>query len=508
VIDTLYLEHYCMHIDAFINGRSTPGEGGGPVARRSPIDGVTVVGTVASVSPEQVREAIGAAEEAQRDWALVPVSERVERVRTAIADAIADGGHDGLLIAAEMGKPAREADGEFAFAQRYADFCAPRAVEACAEQLVDDEEGTLLRLAEPMGVVAAITPWNAPVILAALKIIPALMTGNAVVLKPSPLAPLAVSAFVADIAARLPAGLLNVLGGGPDVGEALVSDPRIALVSFTGGPATARAIGAAAARTITPTVMELGGNDAAILLDDADWGPELAERIVFGAFLTSGQVCMAIKRVLVPRDRHDAFVAELVAAAARVLRVGDPRSDGVTMGPVVDAAARTRLEALIASSRAAGGMVHELGEVDADLPEGGHWLRPVLVSGLGDDHELVREEQFGPVLPILAYDDLDEAVRRANGVDHGLASSVWSVDEHRAMQVARRLRAGFTFINCANRAGVSLRAPMGGRGISGHGREFGDLGIAEYLQSHSVNYPRTARPGSIMVANRYPVAAS
>lgn len=497
-----------MHIDAFIDGRATPGLGGEPFRRISPIDGRTVVGSVASVSVEQVGEAIAAAGRALCAWALTAASERVERVRAAIEDALADGGHDGDLIAAEMGKPAREADGEFAFARAFAAHCAPLAIEACAEVRIEDEEGTLVRLAKPRGVVAAITPWNAPVILAALKIIPALMTGNTVVLKPSPLAPLAVSSFVADVAARLPAGVLNVVNGGPEVGAALVSDPRIDLVSFTGGPATARAIGAAAARTITPTVMELGGNDAAVLLDDADWGDELAERIVFGAFLTSGQVCMAIKRVLVPRARHEDFVAGLIAAAERVLRIGDPRAEGVTMGPVISDDARVRLEELVASARRAGGTVHPIGVVDDALPDAGHWLRPSIVTGLDDDHELVREEQFGPVLPVLAYDTLDEAVARANGVEHGLASSVWSVDEDRAIEVARRLRAGFTFINCANRAGVSMRAPMGGLGISGHGREFGDLGIAEYLQSHSVNYPRTARPGLRMTANRYPVASA
>ncbi len=497
-----------MHIDAFIDGRATPGLGGAPHARISPIDGRSVVGTAASVSVAQVGEAVAAAMRAQRRWRSVPVADRVAIVRAAIDDALDDGGHDGLLIAREMGKPAAEADGEFAFARRFAAYCGPQAESACAETRVEDDEGVLLRVPEPMGVVAAITPWNAPVILAALKVIPALMTGNAVVLKPSPLAPLAVTRFVADVAARLPAGVLNVVNGGPEVGEALVADGRVDLISFTGGPVTARAIGSSAARTITPTVMELGGNDAAVLLDDADWGPELAERIVFGAFLTSGQVCMAIKRVLVPRERHDAFVDELVAAAARVLRIGDPTQDGVTMGPVIDDGARRRLEALVTSARRAGGAVHELGSMDDDLPADGHWMRPVLVTGLGDDHELVREEQFGPVLPVLAYDDLDEAVARANGVEHGLASSVWSIDEEAALDVARRLRAGFTFINCANRAGVSLRAPMGGRGISGHGREFGDLGLAEYLQNHSVNYPSTARPGRRMTANRYPVASA
>lgn len=497
-------DHGHMHLDSFINGRRI----GSPAAIDviSPIDGYTVVGSVAMASADQVRDALSAARDAGASWAQVPATDRARQLIDAIEDAAAIPDHSGQLIASEMGKPAQDADGEFQFARRLAAFCAANIEAICADQVIDDDEGTLLRIVEPMGVVAAITPWNAPVILAALKVIPALMTGNTMVLKPSPLAPLAVTAFYSAIAARLPDGVLNLVNGQGETGSALVESADVDLISFTGGPAAARAIGAAASRTIRPTVMELGGNDAAILLDDADWGPELAERVVFGAMLTSGQVCMAIKRVYVPRERHDQFVVDLVAAAERVLRIGDPRLEGVTMGPVISAEARTRLEALRQRSVDAGGTVTELGSLDESVTPGGHWVRPTIVTGLSDADELVREEQFGPILPILAYDTVDEAIERANGVEHGLASSVWSVDIPRAQAVARRLRAGFTFINCANRAGVSLRAPMGGRGVSGHGREFGDLGLSEYVQSHSINYPATARVGAAMAANRYPGA--
>jgi acyl-CoA reductase-like NAD-dependent aldehyde dehydrogenase len=495
-----------MDLESFINGRAVPAPDGARLTCLSPIDGARV-GSVASVSVEQVGDAIAAARAAQDAWAKVPVSNRVTQVQTAIAAVIAEGAQTGWLIASEMGKPAGEAEGEFAFAERFAKFCGEQAEAVCAEHRIVDDEGTLVRVAEPMGVIAAITPWNAPVILAALKIIPALMTGNTVVLKPSPLAPLAVTGFLSDVASRLPDGVLNLVNGGPAAGDALVSDPRVDMISFTGGPATARAIGAAAARTIRPTVMELGGNDAAILLDDADWGEELAERIIFGAFLTSGQVCMAIKRVFVPRSHLDDFIEELIRAAQRVLRVGDPRSEGVTMGPVIGRDALERLERLAESSRRAGGTVIDIGSIDDGLNPNGHWMRPKLVTGLDDAHQLVREEQFGPILPILAYDTVDEAIERANSVEHGLASSVWSTDIEHAHAVARKLRAGFTFINCANRAGVSLRAPMGGRGLSGHGREFGDLGLSEYVQNHSINYPSAAHPGSSMVANRYPVSS-
>lgn len=497
-----------LHLDSFIDGALVPGDAGAAIARISPIDGVTVVGEVADASAEHARRAISAATAAGGAWAAVTPAERARRVQEAIAAARAIGPHDGALIAAELGKPAGEADGEYRFAAAFAAYCATQVEEACADIVVEDAEGLLLRVKEPYGVIAAITPWNAPVILAALKFVPALLTGNTMVLKPSPLAPLAVTSFVSAVAAQLPAGVLNVINGGPAAGEALVTDPRVDMVSFTGGPATARVIGAAAAANIRPTVMELGGNDAAVVLEDADFGHDLYERIVFGAFLTSGQVCMAIKRVYVPRTRHDEFVREVIAAAARVLRIGDPQDAETTMGPVVSAEQHARITALVADASASGGVVHEIGVVAPGLPEGGYWLRPTIVTGLTDDHELVREEQFGPTLPILAYDTEEEAIARANGVEHALASSVWSRDVDHAHAVARRLRAGYTFVNCHNRSGISLRAPLGGRGISGHGREFGPLGLEEYLQNHSINYPNGARPGAVLNANHYPTAAA
>ncbi|MFP7760190.1 aldehyde dehydrogenase family protein [Marisediminicola sp. LYQ134] len=495
-----------MHIDSFIGGRAVAGVGGATIARVDPSDGVTVVGTVADASADHVSAAIGAARAAASEWAAVSALDRASLVRDAIGAAVDAGPHSGDLIASELGKPAHEAAGEFAFARALADYCAEHAVHVCADTTVDDAESLLVTVSEPFGVIAAITPWNAPVILAALKIVPALMTGNTLVLKPSPLAPLAVTSFVAAVAARLPAGVLNVVNGGADAGAALVGDSRVDLLTFTGGPSTARVIGAAAATLIRPTVMELGGNDAALVLDDAVFDDELYSRILVGAFLTSGQVCMAIKRVFVPAARHREFVDGLIETAARTVRVGDPHDPTTTMGPVVSGDQKARIAALVESARVAGGRVVELGSIDPTVDPGGFWMRPVLVLGLDDEHELVREEQFGPALPILTYESLDDAIARANSVEHALASSVWSTDTERATGVARRLRAGMTFINCHNRSGISLRAAFGGRGFSGHGREFGEAGMREYLQSHSINYPVAARPGHVLNASAYPVS--
>ncbi|MFB2581459.1 aldehyde dehydrogenase [Herbiconiux sp. P15] len=490
-------------VPLWIGGRADPGVA--VIRRENPSRPAEIVGEVAVGDARLTTLAIDAAHAAFGPWAAVPVEERTALVRSAIEAASATNPERSRLLARELGKVAVDALGELGFAGAFAGFAAPVAERLSADVVVEDDEGRLVVVQEPFGVIAAITPWNAPVILAALKVVPALMTGNTMVLKPSPLAPLAVTDFLSTVARGLPDGVLNIVNGGADVGETLVSDPRVAKITFTGGLATAQAIAASAARRVTPTVMELGGNDAAIFLRDAEYTESMYTRAVFGAFLTSGQVCMAIKRIFVPRERHDEFVAGFLAAASKVLRVGDPLDPLSTMGPVVSRDHQQRLNALIRSAEAAGGTLHEVGEwsVTADDVDG-YWVRPTLVTGLTDEHPLVKDEQFGPVVPVLAYDHEDEVVARANAVDQSLASSVWSTDDEHAYAVARRLDVGFTFLNCANRAGTSLRAPFGGRGLSGHGREFGELGMGEYLQTHSINHPNAIRSGAA-VGNAYPV---
>ncbi|MGN6325766.1 aldehyde dehydrogenase family protein [Pseudolysinimonas sp.] len=492
-----------LSLPLWIGGRAVAGTS--VITRENPARPTEIVGQVAAGDAALTAEAIGAAHAAAGPWAATPVSDRTRLVRDAIEAASAANPERARLLASELGKVVTDALGELGFAAALARYAAPLAERLCADVVVEDDEGRLVIVQEPFGVVAAITPWNAPVILASLKVVPALMTGNTMVLKPSPLAPLAVTEFLSAVAAGLPDGVLNIVNGGADVGEALVSDPRVAKVTFTGGLVTARSIASTAAKRVTPTVMELGGNDAAIFLRDAEYTEDMYIRAVFGAFLTSGQVCMATKRIFVPRERHDEFVAGFTAAAATALKVGDPLAAESTMGPVVTRDHQERLHALIASAEAAGGVLHRIGDVE--IPDAdGYWVHPAVVTGLADDHPLVADEQFGPVVPILAYDTEDEVIERANAVEQSLASSVWSTDEAHAQAVARRLDVGFTFLNCANRAGTSLRAPFGGRGLSGHGREFGEAGIAEYLQTHAINYPNAIRTGTAR-GNAYPVPA-
>ena len=264
---------------------------------------------------------------------------------------------------------------------------------------------------------------------------------------------------------------------------------------------------AGCAEQLTPAVLELGGNDAAVVLDDLTFSDDVMERMVFGALLTSGQVCMAAKRIYVPERRMDEFVERFVAAADRVLVCGDPLDPTVTIGPVVNAAAVQRIEGLLDDARSHGAQVIPLGRTTSDWERGDGWfVRPTLVAGASVDSSIVTEEQFGPTVPVLGYRDLDQAIRRANDTESGLGSSVWSDDTDRAFDVGRRLEAGMTFINCHNRAGMSLRVPFGGVKRSGFGREFGDEGIAEFTQIHALHLPAAIRDatGSGPSGNAYP----
>ncbi|QCX27622.1 aldehyde dehydrogenase family protein [Nocardioides jishulii] len=454
------------------------------------------VGTVEFATPAAVDRTVRRAALAQVEWAARPLEERVALVRQAADHVEKHLDEIAGLVARETGKVLGDSRGESAFAVAVLRHYANRAPELLREQGHDDERGRLVVRHRPFGVVGAITPWNAPIILAVLKVAPALVSGNTIVVKPSPLAPFGIQRFLELAAEVLPAGVVDVVQGDVETVTALVEHPGISRVAFTGGDTAGRAIASLAGRSLTPSVLELGGNDAAILLDDVALTDADAERLVMAAFATSGQVCMAIKRLYVHSSRLDEVVAQMRAAAERVLLVGDPLAPDATVGPVVNRASRERLEALVQSCREAGNQVIEIGGVaeGTDLDRG-HFVRPVLVLGADDSDVVVAQEQFGPVLPIQAFDEVDEVVVRANAGDLGLGASVWSADEERAFAVAARLEAGFTFVNTHNRTGMSLLAPFGGVKRSGWGREYGDEGLMEYVQPCVIHAPGAFREG-------------
>jgi len=466
------------------------------LARENPARTDECVGEVEVADAAAVDAAVRRARAAQRGWAGVPVAERARVLREAAdrlvpqQDAIAE------LMARETGKVLPDCGGEVAFAISVLRWAADTAERLLVDSEVDDDRGRLLLRHRPYGVVAAITPWNAPVVLAVLKVGPALATGNTVVVKPSPLAPFAVARFLGVLADRLPRGALHVVHGDAATSTALVGHPGVDRVAFTGGEAAGRAIGELAGRSLTPSLLELGGNDPAILLADAALDDAAMDRLVMAAFATSGQVCMAVKRLYVHTSRYDEVVDAFRTAADRVLRWGDPLHAGVSMGPVVSAAAACRVRDLVDRAAGRGAEVHEIGRRDdATDPDRGHYLAPSLVLGAGDGEPLVAEEQFGPVLPLLRFRTEEEVLARANAGELGLGASVWSADEDHAFDLARRLDCGFAFVNTHNRTGLALRAPFGGVKRSGWGREYGDEGVLEHVQTCVVHAPGAFRPG-------------
>jgi len=295
----------------------------------------------------------------------------------------------------------------------------------------------------------------------------------------------------AFLAAALPPGVVNVLSGpGSELAQALVTHPGIDLISLTGGVATGRAVMAAAAPRLTPVLLELGGNDAAIIAPDITVSDELVERLVTATYTTGGQVCMAIKRLYAPTERVGELAEAVLARCEREV-IGDGLAAEVTLGPLHTAAGRNRVTALVGDAEAHGAKVRTGGRIrEADADAGGYFVLPTVVTDLAPDSALATEEQFGPVLPIFGYRDLDEAVTAANATDFGLTASIWTGDDALADRVAAQLVAGTVSVNCHGMAAQDPRLPFGGVGQSGLGRELGADGIRAFTQPRAfVRHP-------------------
>ncbi|HET6299902.1 aldehyde dehydrogenase family protein [Microbacterium sp.] len=450
-----------------------------------------VVGEVAVASPEDIDRVVREADAAAAAWARQGPDARAEALLAAARDF--DAVDDALaeLLTRENGSVLAVSQREVSLVPHLLRMAVDLGLEALAQPVV--EEATVSLRRRPYGVVACIVPWNAPVVLALQKVGPALIAGNTVIVKPSPNAPLAVTRILQRIAAHLPEGVLSVVNGGGEVGSALVAHPAVRKVSFTGGEAVARQIMALAAESFTRVHFELGGNDPAIVLDDADV-EGAAEAIVSHAFRRSGQVCYAIKRVYVPRRLLDDFSDAAFAAMDRFV-VGHGLDPDATMGPVNNEGQFERVRRLHDGLRARGARVETGGvRLDPGGWERGWYVQPSLVRDADPHDEIVMAEQFGPILPIVAYDDETDAVAHANGTEYGLCSSIWSADLDRAREVAERLEAGITFVNEHALSPAGRRAlPFGGVKRSGVGWEGASAGIDEYLQFHGIQVAEAAR---------------
>ena len=442
---------------------------------RDPASGAPV-GRAAVASPAQADAAVAVAVRGARAWAEEP--DRPGMMRAA-AEAI-EAGAEGLasLLTREQGKPLAEARTEVGRAALWLRHYAAADIGATA--IVDDDSRRIEVVRRPIGPVLAITPSNFPLSLLAWKLAPALAAGNPVLIKPSPLTPLSTQRLGELLAPLFPPGVIAVLAGDAALGRQLITHPQVAKIAFTGSTATGRAIMADAGPALKRMTLELGGNDAAIVLDDAD--PDaIADRLYRSAFTNCGQVCIAVKRLFVP----DALMAPLVAglaARAEAANVGHGLEPSSVMGPINNARQFAYIEALVEGARRSGATVAAGGRRGES---GGYFYRPTVVTGIDPNDPLVVEEQFGPALPVIAYGDIDHALAMAESGPYGLGASIWTADPIRARSIASRLNVGTVWINHHMEARPD--APFGGAKASGLGYENGTRVLDEYSQLQVVN---------------------
>ncbi|HVW81854.1 MAG TPA: aldehyde dehydrogenase family protein [Mycobacteriales bacterium] len=447
-----------------------------------------VVGRAPAADSAELDGAVAAARRAAAQWSLLPVAERLAAVVAATEAAAAHAAEADLATTytREHGKVRSEAEFEFLTAPALAQVLGMMAEDALAAELIEPPAPYPRLQREPYGVAALIIPFNWPVSVTMMKLTSALVAGNTAVVKVPPTVPLATLEFGAVLAAKLPPGVVNLLSGpGADMSRALVAHRGIDVISLTGGVATGRAVMAAAAERLTPVLLELGGNDAAIIAPDLALSEALADQLYAATYTTAGQVCMAVKRLYCPRERVGELADALVARCEREV-VGDGLAPETTLGPMHTAAGRDRVAAMIAEAKAAGATVRTGGRLrDEDAESGGYFVLPTVVTGVPPEASIVADEQFGPVLPILGYDDIGEAVAAANATEFGLTASVWSGDDELADRIASRLVAGSVSINAHGMAAQDPRLPFGGVGISGIGRELGADGLRAFTRPRS-----------------------
>lgn len=428
--------------------------------------------TVARASEAQMLQAIAAARAAQPGWAARPIGER-QAALVRLADAVHDNADDlARTLVMEQGKPLAEAEAEVGYAEI---FLRHFAAQSLAPETLQDDEAYRIELHyRPLGVVAGITPWNFPLLIGLYKLAPAVLLGNSFIWKPAPTTPVTALMTARLAAAIFPAGVVNVVIDQNELGALLAGHPDIAKISFTGSTPTGRKVMEAAASTLKRLTLELGGNDAGIVLPDADV-KKTAERVAGSAFFNAGQVCIALKRLYVHRSIYDEMCTAL-AEVAEDYAVGDGLEQGTRVGPLQNAMQFEKAKHYLAAAQADGRVI--AGGAAIDGP--GYFIQPTVVRDIADGSALVDEEQFAPILPVVAYDELDDVVKRANASEYGLGGSVWSEDVAKASAVAARVESGTVWIN--HHTHFAPHIPFGGAKQSGLGVEFAREGLSEFAQ--------------------------
>lgn len=426
--------------------------------------------------------AISAARAAQPGWDSLGHEARSTALNAA-ADAIeANAEALAVLLSREQGKPLNGPNARFEVGACAAWLRATAGFELEPEILVDDEGGKAEMHYRALGVVGAIGPWNWPMMISVWQLAPALRMGNTAVLKPSEYTPLSVLALAKVINSALPADILHVVSGGRDVGEALSAHVDIDKLMFTGSTATGKAIIRSSADTVKRVTLELGGNDAGIVLPGTDIRAMAAD-LFWGAFINTGQTCAALKRLYVHEDIYEEVCTALVEVAEQ-MPMGVGLDESNVLGPLQNKAQYDIVASLVESAVASGARVLTGANPDATAP--GYFYPTTLIADIDNDNPLVAQEQFGPALPIIKYSTVDEAIAMANGLEVGLGASVWSSDKNAALEVAARIQAGTVWTN--KHGAVDPRVPFGGAKQSGYGLEFGVAGLKHLGQPQVISY--------------------
>ena len=454
-------------------------------------------GEVFAHAPECTRDQLDAAfdsaAKAQRDWKLDEAARRATLLK--VADVLfASAEEVAPILTAEQGKPLDQAAMEVFASGMWCQYFAN--LETPAQVIQDDADAFVEVVRRPIGVVAAITPWNFPVLLGFWKIAPALVAGNTLVIKPSPFTPLSTLKVVELLRDVVPPGVLNVVSGGDDLGAWMTSHPVPRKISFTGSTATGKLVAQSAAPDLKRVTLELGGNDPAIVLDDAD-PAKVSHAIFAAAFNNNGQVCSAIKRVYVPESIYGDVLEGLTAEAAAV-QVGDGTVPGTKLGPINNAPQFARVQELVSDALSHGATATTGG---AARDGAGYFFEPTILTDISDGTRIVDEEQFGPALPVIPYRNVGEVVERANATHFGLSGSVWGGDEDRAAEVAGQLECGTAWVNTHLALGPSQ--PFGGFKWSGVGIENGPWGLSEFSEIQAVHRSRTADGLNIGISGIY-----
>ncbi|KAI9757530.1 MAG: hypothetical protein M4579_003443 [Chaenotheca gracillima] len=427
---------------------------------------------------QDLDDAVSAAQQAFPAWSATSLEERREKVK-GFADALRSYADElAELLMKEAGKPRMFAKMEAGGAPALLDYNAQCEIPV-EKQSYDDKE--IITRYIPMGIVGAICPWNFPIVLSVGKMAPALVTGNCIIVKPSPFTPYTALKIVEIGQQFFPPGVLQALGGDAQLGPQMTLHPGIQKISFTGSIATGKKVAEACAKTLKRVTLELGGNDASIVLPDVDI-QKTAPEVITGAFFNSGQVCVASKRLYVHASIYNEFVAAMAAHAKNVLKIGPSFEEGVMLGPVQNEMQFDRVKGFFEDKDSKGYKYLTGGEVKKTK---GYFVEPTIVDNPPDDSRIVVEEPFGPIVPVLKWTDEEEVIRRANDTNTGLGACVWSSDVDHAIKVAEKIEAGSVWINSFERP--DFRAFFSGHKESGLGGEYGPRGLLAYCNTQAIH---------------------